>query len=128
MSVDGLERENRDTVTGSSMFCMSEQEKYEQVGRLAEEYSHLRGQLNHVSEKLSRAHAAYQFAAASFQNLRLIDGKIAGPSNPQQRGTPDLSDLCNFQQLTELFEERDKLNRELADKSTRLKALAPHLL
>lgn len=41
------------------MYCMSEHEKFEQVGLLAEEYSKLKGELNHVDEKMARTQRAY---------------------------------------------------------------------
>jgi len=110
------------------MFCMSEQEKREQIGKLAEEYSEVKGKLNHLAEKLSRAQSDYQILgqAQNFNNLRVDGGKLvfqAAPSNQRV-----LENLLNSNQLVELLTERDRLNGELREISERLKALAPHLL
>jgi hypothetical protein len=48
------------------MFCMSEAEQLEQIGALVKEYSHLKGLLAHVTEKLQRTQQAFAFAS---QNL-----------------------------------------------------------
>jgi len=60
------------------MFCMSEHEKYEQVGRLAEEYSEVKGKLNHIQEKLMRSQQVYQQLANVnfFNSLRIVDGVL----------------------------------------------------
>lgn len=111
------------------MFCMTEQEKYEQVGRLAEEYSHLKGQLNHVSEKISRAHAAFNFAGQNFANLRIMDGRLTTANAPQYpQGQKSLEDLLSYHELAEALKHRDELAREVTEKATSLRALAPHLL
>lgn len=110
------------------MFCMSEQEKYEQVGRVAEEYSHLKGKLNHVAEKLTLAQSAYQIAAQSFQAIKVENGKavVAAPQwGNQQR---PLEHLLSSAELAEVLTERDRLVAEVAGAAARLKALAPHLL
>ena len=111
------------------MFCMTENEKLEQIGRAAEEYSHLKGRLNHVNEKLTQAQAAYQFLGQiqNFQNLRVQDGRLV---NPAQYGAPpqSLEGLLNTCELVEVLTEQQRLSAELANSGTRLKALAPHLL
>jgi hypothetical protein len=114
---------------GRSMFCMTEHEKYEQVGRLAEEYSQLKGELNHVQEKLNRAQGAYIFAGQQFVNLRIIEGRLGTNQGVQQQPQQkSLEDLLSHHELKEAFERRDHLAREVAEKTTRLRALAPHLL
>jgi hypothetical protein len=109
---------------------MSEQEKREQIGKLAEEYSEVKGKLIQLGEKLSKAHSDYQLLgqAQNFNNLRIDGGKLvfqAAPSSPNQRV---LDNLLNSNQLIELLTEKDRLNGELKEISERLKALAPHLL
>ncbi len=115
-----------------NMFCMSENEKYEQVGRLAEEYSELKGHLAHLQEKLNLAQQDYVAAAQGPQGvngLRVMDGKlIAGPSPHTGNRQRDLEHLLDTHQLTELIEEKNRLLKEIAEKGERLKALAPHLL
>jgi hypothetical protein len=77
---------------------MSEHEKFEQVGRLAEEYSHLKGQLNLVTPNHGYANSA----------------------NPEF--------LLGHHELLEAFRERERLTGEVNEVAARLKALAPHLL
>jgi hypothetical protein len=55
------------------MFCMSEQEKLEQIGALVEELSKLKGHLAHVAEKLQRAALAFVgllFVAVDLRHYR----------------------------------------------------------
>jgi hypothetical protein len=117
---------------GRKMYCMSEHEKYEQVGRLAEEYSELKGHLAHVQEKLSLAQQDYVAASQGPQGvtgLRVMNGKlVAGPSPQSGNRQRDLEHLLNSHQLIEVLEERNRLQKEIAEKAARLKALAPHLL
>jgi hypothetical protein len=108
------------------MFCMSEQEKYEQVGRLAEEYSRVKGELNHVSEKIERAAAGYKFAGNNFANLRLQDGWLTAAN--QVPGQKSLEDLLGYRELAEAFKRRDELTAEVGKVAIRLRALAPHLV
>ena len=75
---------------GSNMFCMSENEKAEQIGKLAEEYSAARGHLNHVQERLTRFWSEIVPLANQqiFQTLRVDDGVIKfNPAPPYQRQT-----------------------------------------
>jgi hypothetical protein len=112
--------------------CMSEHEKYEQVGRLAEEYSRLKGELNHVNEKANRCQQAYQFAGQAFPHITVVDGKLV-VTNPQltrnfQPQGAELAALLSAHELSELLTERERLNREVKETGDRLRALAPHLL
>lgn len=108
---------------------MSENEKLEQIGRLAEEYSHLKGQLNHVVEKLNHAQACYQVLSnpGTFQGLRAQNGKLI---IPQQYGVPpkDMGGLLNHSQLVEVLEEKERLSKEIQAVTERLRAVAPHLV
>jgi hypothetical protein len=110
------------------MFCMTEHDKYEQVGRLVEEYSQLKGELNHVQEKLNRAQAAYSFAGPNFGTLRIQDGQLVTQNAQYQHQQKNFEGLLGHHELKEVFERRDHLARELNEKAARLKALAPHLL
>jgi chromosome segregation ATPase len=107
---------------------MSEQEKREQIGKLAEEYSEVKGKLIQLGEKLSKAHSDYQLLgqAQNFNNLRIDGGKLVFQAAPSSQRA--LENLLNSSQLVELLTERDRLNGELKEISERLKALAPHLL
>jgi hypothetical protein len=113
------------------MFCMSEHEKREQIGKLAEEYSELKGKLGHVQERLLRSQQAYLMVGNqnAFANLKVQDGKLlttGNPSNPAM--VRPVEGLLGEQQLIEILEERNKLTFELAELAVRLKALTPHLL
>ena len=109
---------------------MSEHEKREQIGHLAEEVSNLKGQINHISEKLQRTSFAYMRMSNSqgphtwsFQN-----GALQIPSSAQSGvQNADLAALLNKAELTEILEHKHKLTTELNEKLERLKGLAPHL-
>jgi hypothetical protein len=111
-------------------YVMSEHEKYEQVGRLAEEVGKLKGELNHVNEKLARASTAYNrlgqstggWTGWSVNNKTLLipAPSYGGPMN-------DFSGLLNEHQLIEVLEHKQKLTVELNTATERLKGLAPHL-
>lgn len=111
-------------------YVMSEHEKFEQVGRLAEEVSHIKGDLNQIIEKLQRAFLAYVrlSQSGSFQNWKALDGKLHIPATNQypQQNT-DFGGLLNEHQLIEVLEHKQKLERELNAALERLKGLAPHL-
>ncbi len=112
------------------LMCMSEHEKYEQVGRVAEEYSKVKGELNHVTEKLSRAGQAYQQVGPTtihlvFQGEKLFAPPLAPYRNP---GPPDYGALLNEAELKHAVHEKTRLTAELAELRGRLTSLAPHLL
>jgi hypothetical protein len=110
---------------------MSEDEKAEQIGKLAVEYSEARGKLNHINEKLNRAHAAYMVLGVrqSFDRLRVIDGVLSAPTPPNFNATPSRVDgLLGTEQLIHVVEERDQCSSELDRLTERLRAVAPHLL
>ena len=111
---------------------MSDDEKLEQIGRLAKEVGHLKGEINHVNEKLSRAFFAYNRMSQSpmTNNWNVSDGQLNIPSQSgqyQPQGA-ELDGLLNKHQLIEVLEHRQKLASELDEKSQRLKGLAPNLL
>jgi hypothetical protein len=110
------------------MFRMSEKEKLEQIGEAVEVYSRLRGELSHITEKMTKTQQSYAFANQQFATLRVENGKlILQPSgNPNQ--PRDLEGLLNAHELVDLITERNRLNSELAEATARLRALAPHLL
>lgn len=112
---------------------MSEHEKYEQVGRLAEEYSRLKGELNHVIEKINRATMACQVVVQSYNpnnnNLRVQDRRLWGtPPGQRMPGGTEITGLLNAEELAEALEHRDRLKREVEEKAQHLRQLAPHLL
>ena len=109
------------------MFCMSETEKLEQIGRLAEEYSKLKGELNHVTEKCTKAAQAYSFAAQQFQTFVAVGDKVMSRSQPGTQ-LAVLDSLLNQHQLVEVLNERERLTKEVKETGDRLRALAPHLL
>ena len=112
-----------------NMFCMSETEKYEQVGRLAEEYSKLRGELNHVNEKLTRTQQDYQQLSNpnTFNNLRIANGALILQLAANQLSR-NVDGLLGADELKHFIAERDRLNKKLAEVRERLMGLAPHLL
>jgi len=108
---------------------MSENEKLTQIGRAAQEYSNLKGQLNHVHERIGQALADYQLAVQVFQNLRAEDGKLVFPHAAHMGNRPrSLDGLLNASQLTDLLAEEERLSIELDAATTRLRGLTPHLL
>lgn len=113
----------------NSIFVMSEQEKYEQVGRLAEEYSQLKGELNHVNEKVAQARAAYQVVSNAFASdaIKVHDGKLYNAPRGAiiQRNTPEITGMLSTRELIEALEHVDRVNEELQEKAQRLRSLAP---
>ena len=110
------------------MFCMSEQEKYVQVGRLAEEYGHIKGKLSHVQEKLNRAGIAYTTVTQNFPNLTVVAGRLHKPNSPYPSSQDALDHLLSSSELVDVLEEKNRLSKELSQAADRLKAVAPHLL
>ena len=108
---------------------MSEHEKQIQIGKLAEEVSRLRGELNHINEKLQRANSAYvrMQQSGGFTTWKVVDGKLVIPINNQYKPAFEAEGLLNAHQLIEILEEKQKLDKELAETTERLKGLAPHL-
>ena len=112
---------------------MTENEKAEQIGRLAEEYSRVRGKLNHIIEKLNHLQSLYSILSnpQTFQSLRIENGKLLltpNPAFPYGQQAPNLDGLLDHPQLLEIVEEECNLTKELESLTGRLKALAPHLL
>jgi len=95
---------------------------------LVEEYSHARGKLNHVIEKMSRFQASCQIIsnAQSFQGLRAEDGKVVF-TRSQAQPHANLEGLLDHSQLKETLEEKQRLAGEVQSLRERLSALAPHL-
>ena len=98
------------------MFCMTENEKAEQIGKLAEEYSHARGKLNHVQEKLNRMQSDMQALnnPQAFQSLRVENGEIKYNPFPAQYNQPvsKLEGLLDHKQLFEILEEKQRLTKD----------------
>jgi hypothetical protein len=110
------------------MFSMSENEQFEQIGKLAAEYSEVKGRLNHIEEKLVRAQADYQAAGRpdTFPKITVQNGEPFAVVPPNQRRT--LDGLLDSHQLVEVLETRGRLRLEVAGLAERLKAIAPHLI
>lgn len=106
---------------------MSEQEKIEQIGRVAAEYSDRKGELNHIEEKAAAVQRAYEMAANGFGNLRVSEGALT-IHRKSSGAEGDVGMLLNTQELAELLEERDELRSSVKVVGDRLRALAPHLL
>jgi hypothetical protein len=113
-----------------NIWHMSENEKYVQVGRLAEEVSHAKGKLAHVNEKLTRAQGDYTYAVHQqvYPNLKAIDGRLIIPNIYPGQPPRNLEGLLSTHELIQVLEEKQRLMSELAELSARLKTLAPHLL
>jgi hypothetical protein len=118
--------------TPPGRYVMSEHEKYEQVGRLAEEVGHLKGKLNEINEKLMRAFDAYSRMAQSQtpQNWSVQQDALSVVAvSPSYGAQPaDLSALMNQRELVAILQERQTLTLELQKATDRLKGLAPNLL
>jgi hypothetical protein len=129
MAVKMLERSTMPEYNAHGGWFMGDNEKFEQVGRLAEEVSRLKGELNHVNEKLSRAFAAYQrmVQGQSPMNWNVQRGEIIVPAPYQQQPPADFAALLNKHELVEILEHKQKLAGELSAATERLKGLAPHL-
>jgi len=95
---------------------------------LVEEYSDLRGKLNHVIEKLNRFQSSCQVIMnpQTFQSLRVEHGKLVfNKYQPQVQG--NLEGLLDHSQLKEVIEEKQRLTDEVKALRDRLTAVAPHL-
>jgi predicted RNase H-like nuclease (RuvC/YqgF family) len=108
------------------MFCMSEAEKYEQIGHLAAEVSRLNEHRKHLEEKMRRIQSAYQQAAQQILNMKAEHGKLLASTGPQTF-RPFEHELLDNSQLAKVLEERTEIVAELEDKHRRLKDLAPYL-
>jgi len=104
---------------------MNESEKFEQIGRLTEKCSHVKGKLARVNDKLNKAKTAYQVAFQNFLHLHAKDGRVVHPT-PQGALIP-LEGLLDSEQLIEALIERDRLEEEVAEIVERLQASAPDL-
>lgn len=112
------------------MFCMTEHEKREQIGMLAEEVSRIKGELNHINEKLTKALAAYQAMAGprNINNWVVQNDKVVVVPQAQPSPNIDLGALLNVHELKEVLEHKEHLTSELKIATDRLRGLAPHLL
>jgi hypothetical protein len=116
------------SLKGPTMYCMSEEEKEAQVGKLALEYSEVKGRLNHIEEKLQRflldcKHVAHPQGNTSM--LRVVSEKPVMAVNPPQ---PPLDNLLSTHELVDVLEERERMKAEVAQFTERIRAVAPHLL
>jgi len=82
------------------------------VGRVAEEVSHLKGELNHINEKLQRAYAAYSrmTQGQNVQNWSVQNGKLVVPGAPYNQPPADLDALLDAHQLKEILEKKTETN------------------
>ena len=111
------------------MYCMTEHEKLQQIGGLAEEVSELRAGLNHINEKLNRALHAYtaMTQGQNITNWRVEGGNLIVPQRPQlPPGLPEA--LLNAHELIEVLEKKKHITEQLDAATARLKGLVPHLL
>jgi len=106
---------------------MSENENLEQIGRAVEEYSRLKGEVNHIQEKLNKCQSDFALASQLLPFLRVQDGKLIVPAQLPNQQT-SLDGILNVHQLIEVLGEKERLVSDLNAATTRLKALAPNLL
>ena len=107
---------------------MSEHEKFEQVGRLAEEVNRLKGELAHLNEKTTRAFSIYQRMSQTQPQLWTASGgQLQIPQTSTGMKNTDFDALLNKHELIQVLEHREKLKKELASATERLHGLAPHL-
>lgn len=116
------------SIHGAIMYCMSEEEKEAQVGKLALEYSEVKGRLNHVEEKLNSffvdAQTIVQTSGGNGLQLQVVDGKPALAIQPGKF----LTGLIGSKELVEILEERDRLKIKVAQLTERVRSVAPHLV
>jgi hypothetical protein len=112
-----------------NMFPMCEDNKIEELGKAAEEYSNIRGKLNQVHAKLTKALSDYQLATQVFQTLEAENGKLVFQHSAHLGSQPrTLDELLNASQLAELIAERSRLSSELDATTKKVRILAPHLI
>ena len=111
------------------MYAMTEHEKDEQIARLVEEVSRLRGELNHINEKLNQAYLAYSAVSQgqTANSWSVKDGKLVVPVRQPQMPPVKLEALLNYHQLVEVLDGKQRLTSELSEATKRLSGLAPHL-
>ncbi|MDE1154843.1 MAG: hypothetical protein PW735_03830 [Acidobacteriaceae bacterium] len=112
---------------------MSEHEKQLKIGKLVEVYSDVKGRLTNVTARLQKAQRAYSYASLVMQNnfLKYINGTFnsqAAGHYGNQGSVQDLPHLLSYAELAEAFEEKNRLEPELAELRRELSTLAPHLL
>jgi len=108
---------------------MSDDEKFAQIGRAAEDYSSLKGQVNQVRERIGHALSDYQLVVQVFQNLRAESGKLVFPHAAHMGNQPrSLDGLLNASELTELLNEQERLSNELNTAAVKLRGLTPNIL
>jgi len=96
---------------------------------MVEDYSHLKGELNHANELLNKSSAEYQLAGITFQSLRVLDGKLICPPLPQTGNQQKvLGHLLSSAELVQLLMERERITHDLRSAAERLRGVAPHLL
>lgn len=108
---------------------MSETEKLLQVGRLTEEYSRLKGELNHLEEKIKRAQFGAQFFSNNAGNLRADEDSLAlvPGTRVTQGNLIDLQGMLSYREALEAFGERKRLQAEVAEVGKRLNSIAPNV-
>lgn len=114
-------------------YVMSEKEKYEQVGKLAEEVGHLKGKINELNERLMRAFQAYtRMTQSQGPNAWSVNGdNLQIPTNMggyNPNSPVDFGALLDARELKAILQERQTLQAELNKATERLKGLAPNLL
>lgn len=111
------------------MIRMKDHADFEQVGRLVEEYSKLKGELIHTEETLKRAQAGAQFLASYAASLMLNGDTFALSAGVRvnQGNLVDLEGLLSYSELLRVFRERIRLRSEVAEAGKRLNAVAPNV-
>ena len=109
---------------------MSEQfEESKQIGRLAEDYARLKGEVHDVEDRVEKVRRACQVAAISFTDIVLHDDhlSIANGGELPNGSAEHLANLLNTGQLMDLFNERKRLRCELEEVRARLRNWLNHI-
>jgi hypothetical protein len=94
---------------------MSEHEEPQQIGRLAEEYARLKGEVSCIDERIERARRAYLLAAITFDHIVVHEDQLSLGSSDEvaKCSGANLQNLLGTREVVELFSERSRLRAEL---------------
>jgi hypothetical protein len=111
------------------IFAMSEHEEPQQIGRLADEYARLKGEVQGVEDRVKRAHRAYLVAAISFEEIAVHGDQISlqGGDDSANYSSSNLQNLLGTHELTQLFHERDRLRGDLEEVRSKLRGWLTHV-
>lgn len=112
------------------MYHMSDVEKDAQVGKLALEYSEVKGHLNQLSEKMFRMRDQVVLLSqvGDIGGMDTVNGIPVGRSSLRPGSSVEFDGLLSSRELGALMEARKTKQQELDALAARLRAIAPHLL